>query len=76
MSGNSTKKRQSWQKNFCFTRHKRLSHNLTVPLIVRFTAGGALEMAWHLYTWGGHVTVIKPKNFLARVKQMRDASLP
>jgi predicted DNA-binding transcriptional regulator YafY len=45
-------------------------------LIVRFTAGGTLEMAWHLYTWGDHVTVIKPKNWSARVKKMRDVSLP
>jgi predicted DNA-binding transcriptional regulator YafY len=30
-------------------------------LIVRFRAGGALEMCWHLFTWGGHVTILAPK---------------
>ena len=30
-------------------------------LIVRFRAGGTLEMCWHLFTWGGEVAVVKPK---------------
>jgi predicted DNA-binding transcriptional regulator YafY len=29
-------------------------------LIVRFHAGGLLEMAWHLMTWGQHVEVLEP----------------
>lgn len=29
-------------------------------LIVRFRAGGLLEMAWHLMTWGQHVEVLEP----------------
>ena len=33
-------------------------------LIVRFRAGGLLEMAWHLFTWGGEVKVIKPQRLL------------
>ena len=32
-------------------------------LIVRFRAGGALEMKWHLYTWGDAVEIIEPKDF-------------
>ena len=32
-------------------------------LTVKFRAGGRLEMDWHLYTWGNHVKVIKPKNW-------------
>ena len=32
-------------------------------LTVKFHAGGAREMDWHLYTWGEHVKVIKPTNF-------------
>ena len=32
-------------------------------LTVKFRAGGAREMDWHLYTWGGHVKVIKPEDF-------------
>ena len=30
-------------------------------LIVGFRAGGALEMAWHLVTWGNEVEVVKPE---------------
>jgi predicted DNA-binding transcriptional regulator YafY len=29
-------------------------------LLVRFRAGGLLEMAWHLFTWGPHVEVLEP----------------
>lgn len=29
-------------------------------LIVRFRAGGALEMSWHLFTWGSDVEVLEP----------------
>ena len=32
-------------------------------LTVKFRAGGAREMDWHLYTWGEHVKVIEPKDF-------------
>ena len=32
-------------------------------LTIKFRAGGAREMDWHLYTWGGHVKVIKPEDF-------------
>ena len=32
-------------------------------LIVRFRAGGAREMSWHLYTWGDMVEVLEPKGF-------------
>jgi len=28
---------------------------------VRFTAGGMLEMAWHLFTWGSAVQVVRPR---------------
>jgi predicted DNA-binding transcriptional regulator YafY len=35
-------------------------------LIVKFRAGGALEMSWHLYTWGDEVEVLEPKDFLER----------
>lgn len=34
-------------------------------LRVRFTAGGATEMAWHLFTWGTHVSVLEPDRLRA-----------
>jgi predicted DNA-binding transcriptional regulator YafY len=41
-------------------------------LIVRFHAGGLLEMAWHLMTWGTHVEVLEP----AALREMLPASRP
>jgi predicted DNA-binding transcriptional regulator YafY len=38
-------------------------------LIVRFRAGGAQEMAWHLLTWGDSVEVLEPQDFWDRVKR-------
>ena len=38
-------------------------------LIVRFRAGGALEMSWHLYTWGDGVEVLEPKGFRNHLKE-------
>ena len=29
-------------------------------MLVRFRAGGAHEMAWHLFTWGEDVEVVEP----------------
>ncbi len=41
-------------------------------LLVRFRAGGRLEMAWHLFTWGANVEVVSPpelRELLARLLQ-------
>lgn len=35
-------------------------------LLVRFRAAGALEMAWHLLTWGDAVEVLAPEDFWER----------
>ena len=43
-------------------------------LIVRFRAGGALEMCWHLFTWGGEVEVIKPKRLATMFKHLRTST--
>ena len=40
-------------------------------LIVRFRAGGALEMAWHLMTWGDAVEVIEPADLFERARISR-----
>jgi predicted DNA-binding transcriptional regulator YafY len=43
-------------------------------LIVRFRAGGALEMCWHLFTWGSDVEVLKPgslKKMMQKLLQHR-----
>lgn len=40
-------------------------------LLVRFKAGGLIEMAWHLQVWGQHVTVKKPQGLAALVNAHR-----
>lgn len=42
-------------------------------LVVRFVAGGLLEMAWHLFTWGTHVEVLEPPALAALVHPHRVA---
>ena len=48
-----------------YTFHPRQEaiRNPDGTLTVKFRAGGALEMDWHLYTWGKHVKVIQPEDF-------------
>ena len=41
-------------------------------MLVRFHAGGLLEMAWHLMTWGRHVDVIEP----AALRDLLPATMP
>lgn len=40
-------------------------------LIVRFTAGGLIEMAWHLQIWGKHVKVLAPAELAKLVNGRR-----
>jgi predicted DNA-binding transcriptional regulator YafY len=40
-------------------------------LIVRFSAAGHLEMAWHLYVWGSEVDVIAPERLRSLVNGFR-----
>lgn len=42
-------------------------------LVVRFTAAGDLEMAWHLYAWGDKVEVLEPKRLADMVHGQRVA---
>lgn len=44
-----------------------LTHEPDGSLTVRFRAGGADEMAWHLFTWGTHVTILAPEALRARI---------
>jgi WYL domain len=42
-------------------------------LLVRFRAGGALEMCWHLFTWGNQVKVIEPKRLATMLGRNAEA---
>lgn len=48
--------------HYIFHPTQSMIKNKDGSLTVKFRAGGKLEMDWHLYTWGGHVKVIKPAN--------------
>ncbi len=43
-------------------------------LLVRFRAGGVLEMCWHLFTWGTTVTVIAPDDLRRTLAGMAAAA--
>ena len=45
-------------------------------LIVRFSAAGHLEMAWHLYIWGDQVDVLAPERLRQMIKGHRRADFP
>jgi predicted DNA-binding transcriptional regulator YafY len=48
-------------RQFLFHPSQTFEDQSDGSLIVRFRAGGALEMCWHLFTWGGEVEVVQPK---------------
>ena len=50
-------------EQYIFHPTQTMIKNQDGTLTVKFRAGGRLEMDWHLYTWGNHVKVIKPKNW-------------
>lgn len=59
-------------RQFLFHHSQQCEDTETGELIVRFRAGGLLEMAWHLLKWGDHVEVLEP----AELKElMPDAHL-
>lgn len=52
-------------KDFLFHPTQKMEPQRDGSLIVRFHAGGALEMAWHLVMWGGNARVLKPRRLVA-----------
>lgn len=46
---------------FVFHHSQTIEDEPDGTLLVRFRAGGLLEMAWHLMSWGDHVEVIEPQ---------------
>ena len=50
-------------REFMFHPSQSKTEQSDGSLVVHFRAGGAREMAWHLYTWGDDVEVIEPQGF-------------
>lgn len=52
-------------RQFIFHNSQTFEQEPDGKLIVRFTAGGQLEMAWHLMCWGEDVEVLEPQSLAA-----------
>lgn len=63
-------------RDFLFHPDQEVTTEDDGSLTVRFTAGGWLEMAWHLYKWGDAVEVISPPELRAMVEAHRRADFP
>ncbi len=49
-------------KTYRFHPNQTMEEMEDGSLIVRFTAGGQVEMAWHLFKWGDLVEVLEPRS--------------
>ena len=63
-------------RSFLFHPDQQMRDEDDGSLTVRFTAGGWLEMAWHLYTWGDKVEVIAPPAVRSLVEAYRRSDFP
>jgi predicted DNA-binding transcriptional regulator YafY len=48
-------------KDFIFHPNQNTEELRDGSLVVRFRAGGMLEMCWHVYCWGDQIDVLEPK---------------
>lgn len=60
---------------FVFHPTQRIEHQLDRSIVVRFRAGGLLEICWHLFTWGEHVKVMRPQQLRNMLRQEARACL-
>ena len=44
-------------------------------LVVKFRAGGLLEMSWHLVRWGDEVEVLKPNTLVENLNNLKESNL-
>ena len=58
-------------KQYSFHPQQIMKQEEDGSILVEFRAGGILEMAWHLYKWGHHVEVIKPRELAEMVHPNR-----
>jgi predicted DNA-binding transcriptional regulator YafY len=69
-------RRLTTQGNSCFIRTQKLEDQPDGSLIVRFRAGGALEMCWHLFTWGNEVEVLAPPHLRNLLRELTIKARP
>ena len=58
-------------KDFVFHPDQKIQLQNDGSLIVRFRAGGALEMCWYLFSWGKDVEVLEPKRLADMLRDHR-----
>jgi predicted DNA-binding transcriptional regulator YafY len=63
-------------KTFLFHPTQTFEDQKDGSLIVRFRAGGALEMCWHLFTWGDEVEVLAPPQLRNLFEELAIKALP
>jgi predicted DNA-binding transcriptional regulator YafY len=56
--------------NWVFHPSQTLEHQNDGSLIVRFRAGGLLELCWHLFTWSDSVTILSPSILRQKLGEM------
>lgn len=61
-------------REFVFHPMQTLDNEPDGSLIVKFRAGGAREMCWHLFTWGDAVEVLEPRHLREALERMRNTS--
>lgn len=57
-------------RDYLFHPHQQLEDQDDGSLLVRFRAGGHVEMCWHLFTWNGAIEVIEPHWLRHRFREM------
>lgn len=60
---------------FVFHPTQRMEPRSDGSIVVRFRAGGLQEMAWHLFTWGDHVKVLRPRQLRNVLREAARACL-
>ena len=66
----------SHARGFEFHPGQTLENQQDGSLLVRFSAAGHLEMAWHLYVWGDQVEVVAPQKLRDMVDSYRRSDFP
>lgn len=62
-------------RQFLFHPTQEMAENQDGSLIVRFQAGGLLEMSWHLFRWGDRVEVLAPERLRRMYQEMLEQAL-
>lgn len=62
-----SKEAAPFARTFVFHHTQTITEEPDGRLMVKFRAGGILEMAWHLMTWGCHVEVLAPLSLIEKL---------